>query len=163
MKEIFRKVMRKLVHVDLLNIYKLPPNASSHLRDVNTCYKLNNDCIYLYKSSDTVHYAHYVLGGCYISEIDKTIIIPDSYYIYNCVTKEEFRGKGYYKKALSILIDNLASSNEVYICALNSNSASIATIEKVGFQFVGRVTFIKFLFIKLVLRKEIDDEKISFL
>lgn len=163
MKKKLIKLVRSLVHIDSLNIYKLPSNAASTLCDVDICCELNGDCLYVYQDGNVVHHAHYILGGGYISEIDKTISIPNSYYIYNCVTKEGFRGQGIYKKALSILIDNLASKNEVYICSLNSNSASIATIDKVGFEFIGSVNFIKIFFIKLVLRKEIDDEKISFL
>jgi len=163
MSKLFITILRNIFHFDLLYVYKVSPSEVCEFNDVNISYNLNDRYLSLYKGTDFVHNACYSLGGCYISEIGKEIHIPNSFYIYNCVTTEGFRGKGYYKNALYFLINKLKTSNDVYICALRSNQASISTIEKVGFKLVGHVTFVNVFLFKLILKTKVYDEKVSFL
>ncbi|HAS6410274.1 GNAT family N-acetyltransferase [Vibrio vulnificus] len=157
------KLIKKIINIDSLYFYKFPKDKVFELYETKESYKLTENCLYFYKNDDETHYSHYALGGDYISEINKHLKVPGSIYIYNCVTKRDYRGKGLYKQALSYIVNLFSDSKHIYICSLKSNSSSISTIEKVGFEFIGSVRFVKLLCLKIVIKEDINDEKVSFI
>jgi len=64
------------------------------------------------------------------------------YWIYNCHTKEKFRGKGYYKQALLLLTGfarNQVNEAPIYIDTAEDNIASRRAIIATGFQSMGKL------------------------
>lgn len=71
----------------------------------------------------------------YVSEIDKTVTNAGTVVLYDCVTPEQFRNKGYYSEILR-QVGNYYSlmQMDVFVFALKNNKPSIRALEKVGFK-----------------------------
>jgi prolyl-tRNA synthetase len=77
-------------------------------------------------------------GVMHIFEVNKKFVIQSNMcWIFDCRTKDSFKGRGIYPKLLSrlsnVLLEN-SHINEVYIDVSAKNVASIKGIEKAGFK-----------------------------
>lgn len=99
-----------------------------------------------------LHYSCICNSKIFIWEIQKEIIVPDNFsYIYNCFTTPAFRGKGLFPMMLDYIIQD--KSKSYLISALDDNEASIQSIQKLNFSFIGYCRYNKFIFIKKFANK----------
>ena len=95
------------------------------------------------------HFSCVSRGSRYVGEINRRIEILDGdIYIYNCFTNTDYRGKGLYAETLRHLLHKYRGRRVIIAC-LDGNTASLRTIEKVGFMNCGCATYVRFLFYKL--------------
>jgi hypothetical protein len=65
--------------------------------------------------------------------------------IGDCVTNDNYRGKGIYPHVIKYLGSRFSKGREVYVLVAPDNIASIRGIEKAGYTFVARLRAFRFL------------------
>ena len=115
-----------------------------------------NLCAGLKSNNEIVHISWIARNALFINEIEKLYIIPqDSFLIYDVVTKESERGKGFYPFMLSCLLNWRNENNLInaLIFSESINSSSIKGIKKADFKITGSISLLKVFGIKFYSKR----------
>ena len=74
-----------------------------------------------------------------IAEINKKIKLDNKYLLYDFITQEGFRNKGYYKLLLKMAQKKL-KKKKLLIYALSHNASAVNAIKKSGFKFTEKLS-----------------------
>jgi len=132
--EIKSEAYAHLCHRSQARPYPLKPHIFERFRDGYRLFSLR-------KGDRPVSFAWLAkTPRLYACEVRGTLeaVDPETYWVIDCVTLPEHRGRGYYPELLQSVI-GMCEGRQVLIYALDSNRASLRGIAKTPFKEVARV------------------------
>lgn len=127
-------------HADLLGYHPV--------RTVEQRFERGEDCYVAYVHDKVVAYGWVSYREAEIGEVNKRMVVkPREAYLYDFVTRLEFRGQNLYPALLGRILKDLEARHyrRVYIFVLHENAASRRGVSKAGFRQFQIVTCLRIL------------------
>ncbi|MBI3091572.1 MAG: GNAT family N-acetyltransferase [Candidatus Tectomicrobia bacterium] len=117
-------------------------------RTVEQRFERGEDCYVAHVHDKVAAYGWVSYREAEIGELNKTMVVkPREAYLYDFVTRPEFRGQNFYPALLGRILKDLERRRyrRVYIFVLRENAASRRGVSKAGFRQFQVVTCLKIL------------------